>query len=154
MTGAPLRAVLESPVGPLEAVANREGALLSLGRAAPGTALSRHGAFTLLEAELARYWAGEAVSFTVPVAPVGTPFQQRVWAALRAIPWGRAISYAELAVRVGSNPRAVGQANGANPVGIIVPCHRVIGRDGSLVGYAGGIEMKRFLLKLERVILL
>ncbi len=154
MTGAPLRAVLESPLGPLVAVANREGALLSLGRAAPGTALSRHEAFALLETELARYWAGEAVSFTAPVAPVGTPFQSRVWSALRAIPWGRAISYSELASRVGSNPRAVGQANAANPVGIVVPCHRVIGGDGRLVGYAGGLEMKRFLLKLERVILL
>ncbi len=154
MGGAPLRAVLDSPLGPLEALANAEGALLSLGRAAPGTLPATHEAFDVLEAELRRYWAGEAVAFSVAVAPAATPFQQRVWNALRAIPWGRAISYGELATRVGSNPRAVGQANGANPVGIVVPCHRVIGRDGSLVGYAGGLEMKRFLLKLERVILL
>ncbi|MSQ01754.1 MAG: methylated-DNA--[protein]-cysteine S-methyltransferase [Myxococcales bacterium] len=114
----------------------------------------QHPTFDQLATELQRYWAGEAVRFTVPVNPRGSPFQQRVWAALRETEWGRTLSYSELAARVGSNPRAVGQANGANPVAIVIPCHRVIGKDGSLVGYAGGLDMKRALLRLERCLLL
>jgi methylated-DNA-[protein]-cysteine S-methyltransferase len=107
-----------------------------------------------LAAQLDRYWAREPVEFDVPVNAPGSDFQRRVWTELRRIPYGRTITYAELARRCGSNPRAVGQANGRNPVGIVVPCHRVVGSDGGLVGYAGGIEMKRFLLKLEGCLLL
>ena len=102
--------------------------------------------------ELERYWRGGPRSrFEVRLAPEGTPFQQAVWRALRDIPAGRTTTYAAVAASVGS-PRAVrgaGAAIGRNPLSIIVPCHRVLGRDGSLTGYAGGLERKRALLRLE-----
>ncbi len=101
---------------------------------------------------LQAYFDGEvAVLQDLRVAPLGTPFQQTVWKALREIPCGTTTTYGELAARIG-NPkavRAVGLANGANPVGIVVPCHRVIGADGSLTGYGGGLERKRWLLQHE-----
>jgi methylated-DNA-[protein]-cysteine S-methyltransferase len=101
------------------------------------------------------YFAGALDALSgLAVAPAGTPFQQRVWAALREIPAGRTWSYAQLAERVGSVARAVGAANGANLVGIVIPCHRVIGADGGLVGYAGGLEAKRWLLRHEGGLLL
>lgn len=102
-------------------------------------------------AQLAEYFAGERTSFDVPLAPHGTPFQLRVWRALREIPYGTTWSYGELARRIGkpSAVRAVGLANGRNPIPIIVPCHRVIGADGSLTGYGGGLDRKRYLLGLE-----
>ena len=101
--------------------------------------------------QLAEYFAGERAAFDVPLALEGTPFQRTVWGALQDIPYGQTISYGELARRIGrpSAIRAVGLANGRNPVSLIVPCHRVIGGDGSLTGYGGGIERKRFLLELE-----
>jgi methylated-DNA-[protein]-cysteine S-methyltransferase len=102
--------------------------------------------------QLREYFAGTRRDFDVRLAPQGTPFQRRVWAELCRIPYGETISYAELARRVG-NPRAVravGLANGANPLAIVVPCHRVIGADGTLTGYGGGLPTKRHLLDLER----
>lgn len=103
-------------------------------------------------AELAAYFAGDRQAFTFDLDPKGTPFQLKVWEALRAIPYGRTWTYKELAERVGSpnGSRAVGLANRSNPIGIVVPCHRVVGADGSLVGYAGGLEAKRWLLSHER----
>jgi methylated-DNA-[protein]-cysteine S-methyltransferase len=101
--------------------------------------------------QLVAYFAGEVTSFDLPLVPRGTTFQQGVWSALRGIPFGETISYAELARRVG-NPhamRAVGGANGRNPLPIVVPCHRVIGADGSLTGFGGGMERKRWLLEHE-----
>jgi methylated-DNA-[protein]-cysteine S-methyltransferase len=101
--------------------------------------------------QLDAYFAGRRDSFTLPLDTVGTDFQHSVWRGLLAIPFGRTSSYAELAHKIG-NPkavRAVGAANGRNPIAIIVPCHRVIGAAGTLVGYAGGLERKRFLLALE-----
>jgi methylated-DNA-[protein]-cysteine S-methyltransferase len=91
----------------------------------------------------------------LPLATLGTPFQRRVWAALRTIPAGRTVSYGELARRVGrpESVRAVGGANGDNPWPVVVPCHRVIGKDGRLVGYGGGIERKRWLLRHEGALL-
>ena len=86
----------------------------------------------------------------LPVAPEGTPFQKRVWAALLEIPTGRTWSYAQLAKRVGSHPRAVGGANGANPISLVIPCHRVIAADGTLGGYGGGLDRKRWLIAHER----
>lgn len=102
-------------------------------------------------AALARYFAGTQREFALPLAPAGTPFQRRVWAELERIPYGTTISYAELARRLGDPQavRAVGRANGANPIPIVVPCHRVIGADGTLTGYAGGLERKKALLALE-----
>ena len=101
---------------------------------------------------LARYLAGEPESFDLPLDPVGTPFQEKVWAALRTIPHGTVTTYGALAERLGSHPRAVGQAVGQNPLWILVPCHRVVGSDGRLTGYAGGLERKEALLRLEGVL--
>jgi methylated-DNA-[protein]-cysteine S-methyltransferase len=99
--------------------------------------------------QLVAYFAGDLTTFDLPLAPAGTDFQQRVWSALRTIPYGQTWSYAELARQVGSASRAVGLANGKNPIALIIPCHRVIGSDGSLTGYGGGLDRKRFLLELE-----
>ncbi len=102
--------------------------------------------------QLTAYFAGELHSFNLPLAPQGTPFQQQVWAYLQTIPYGRTTTYSAIAQVLG-NPkltRAVGAANGRNPLAIIVPCHRVIGSDGKLTGYAGGLPIKAALLGLER----
>jgi methylated-DNA-[protein]-cysteine S-methyltransferase len=108
-------------------------------------------AFRAVCAQLRAYFAGELTQFDLPLAPRGTEFQQRVWRELCAIPYGATISYRELAARIGkpSAMRAVGAANGRNPISIIVPCHRVIGADNSLTGYGGGLACKRALLNLE-----
>lgn len=105
----------------------------------------------LAAAQLAEYFAGDRQSFTVPLAPEGTAFQLAAWEQLRLIPYGTTISYGELARRVGSPDaaRAVGLANGRNPIAIVVPCHRVIGADGSLTGFGGGMAAKKTLLDLE-----
>ena len=107
--------------------------------------------FRAASTQLAEYFAGERRSFDLPLAPRGTAFQRHVWHALTLIPYGHTISYGELARRIGnpSASRAVGLANGANPLPIIVPCHRVIGADGSLTGFGGGLPIKRKLLALE-----
>lgn len=110
-----------------------------------------HPILNLAETELDAYFAGQLQGFTVPIEPAGTPFQRRAWSALLQIPFGETRTYAQQAASVGkpSATRAVGAANGKNPICIIVPCHRVIGSNGSLTGYAGGIEAKRVLLALE-----
>jgi methylated-DNA-[protein]-cysteine S-methyltransferase len=110
------------------------------------------GALAAVRLQLEEYFAGRRTSFEVPVAPAGTPFQQRVWDELQRIGYGETVSYGELAARIGRPgcARAAGSANGANPVSIVIPCHRVIGANGSLTGYGGGIEAKRYLLELER----
>ena len=102
-------------------------------------------------AELDEYFSGRRTAFTVPLSPRGTPFQLAVWAALRAIPFGQTRTYGEIAAGVGrpKAARAVGMANHRNPIAILIPCHRVVGRSGGLVGYAGGLEVKRALLELE-----
>lgn len=111
--------------------------------------------FRAVRQQLAEYFAGERRGFDLPLAPQGTAFQQRVWAELLRIPYGVTISYGELATRLGDvkASRAVGLANGRNPIAIIVPCHRVIGANGALAGYGGGIENKRWLLVHERALL-
>jgi methylated-DNA-[protein]-cysteine S-methyltransferase len=103
------------------------------------------------QSQIEEYFADERREFSVAIEAAGTEFQQRVWRALCAIPYGTTISYGELARRIGKPRavRAVGLANGRNPISIIVPCHRVIGANGSLTGYGGGLERKRFLLALE-----
>jgi methylated-DNA-[protein]-cysteine S-methyltransferase len=102
-------------------------------------------------AQLAAYFAGERRTFDLPLAARGTPFEERVWEELRAIPFGRTTSYGEIARLLGDPraARAVGTANGRNPLAIVVPCHRVIGADGSLVGFGGGVPRKRWLLEHE-----
>jgi methylated-DNA-[protein]-cysteine S-methyltransferase len=105
------------------------------------------------EEQLTAYFAGDLTDFDLPLASEGSEFQKKVWAELRRIPYGATASYGDIARRLGYEPvisRAVGAANGANPIPIIVPCHRVIGADGTLTGYAGGIERKKTLLDLEQ----
>lgn len=108
-------------------------------------------AFVAARKQLAEYFAGERRQFDVPVRLAGTPFQLRVWQELVRIPFGTTITYAELARRIGhpTASRAVGRANGCNPISIIVPCHRVIGANGNLTGYAGGVDKKQWLLAWE-----
>lgn len=120
---------------------------------APAAAWQRaDDAFTAAREQLDAYFAGELTAFDLPLAPRGTEFQLRVWTALQEIPYGETTSYGALAGRIGAPgaARAVGLANGRNPISIIVPCHRVIGAGGSLTGYGGGLERKRALLDLER----
>jgi methylated-DNA-[protein]-cysteine S-methyltransferase len=145
----------DSPVGELLLTADGQaltGLYMELrrGRLAPGERRALP-VFAAAEAQLRAYFAGELVEFDLPLAPRGSSFQLEVWEALRGIPYGETISYGELAQRVRrpGAARAVGAANGRNPIGIVVPCHRVIGSDGTLTGYAGGIERKRRLLELE-----
>jgi len=104
-------------------------------------------------AELTLYFQGKLRQFSLPLAPVGTPFQKRVWKELLRIPYGKTLSYTELARRAGRPEaiRAAGSANARNPLSIVIPCHRVVGKDGSLTGYGGGLEKKRALLELEGV---
>ena len=108
-------------------------------------------ALSIASRQLAEYFAGDRRTFDLPLVPRGSIFQQRVWEQLRMIDYGETVSYGELARRVGdaNAARAVGLANGANPIAIIIPCHRVIGADGSLNGYSGGLDRKRMLLDLE-----
>lgn len=102
--------------------------------------------------QLGAYFAGELTRFDLPLKPAGTAFQQQVWQALTDIPYGKTASYGEIANRLNKPKavRAVGAANGRNPIGIIIPCHRVVGANGSLTGYAGGIERKQWLLRHEQ----
>ena len=143
---------LDSPLGPVRAVADGD-ALVRLAwpsetvEAAPDDPAP----FRALRDWLDAYFAGDAAPYGGPVAPAGTPFQQRVWALLREIPHGTTTTYGALAARLGDpkTVRAVGAANGRNPVAIVVPCHRVVGATGALTGFAGGLDAKRFLLALE-----
>ncbi|MCU1432090.1 MAG: cysteine methyltransferase, partial [Actinotalea sp.] len=150
-------AVLDSPVGPLVAVAD-DGALVRLGPdPAPDPAVVGQrddDALPALREQLDAYWRGDLRTFDLPLGPQGTPFQQRVWAALREIPFGQTRSYRQLADAVGAPgaARAVGSANSRNRLFLVVPCHRVVGSRGELVGYAGGLDMKRALLDHERAI--
>ena len=112
----------------------------------------REGGFPAATAELGEYFAGERTSFGLPLAPHGTPFQLAVWAELTRIPFGETVSYGEVALALGKSlvaSRAVGLANGRNPISIIVPCHRVIGADGSMTGYGWGVDRKEWLLRHE-----
>ena len=147
----------ESPVGPLLLAGDSDALRLvsfeSSKHAAPPQAdwKQDNAPFAEVIRQLQAYFRGELREFDVPLALQGTEFQRRVWNALREIPYGETISYLQLAERIG-NPRAVravGLANGSNPIPIIVPCHRVIGSDGSLTGFGGGISTKKKLLELE-----
>jgi methylated-DNA-[protein]-cysteine S-methyltransferase len=104
------------------------------------------------ETELAEYFTGARTAFSLPLAPAGTPFQRDVWRAITGVPYGETIAYRDLAARIGrpGSIRAAGAATGRNPLSIVIPCHRIVGADGALTGYAGGIERKRTLLALER----
>ncbi|WP_426564128.1 methylated-DNA--[protein]-cysteine S-methyltransferase [Angustibacter sp. McL0619] len=111
-----------------------------------------HPLFARLSDELAEYFAGEREAFDVPLDPPGSDFQRRVWHVLTQIPYGTTWSYGDVASKLGLGPeaaRAVGSANGSNPIPVVIPCHRVIGADGSLTGFGGGLQRKRLLLDLE-----
>ena len=162
--------VVDSPIGPLTLTA-QGGALTAIDFGAPagfaagvsvGTISSANGVgraaddptdpvLTEAARQLAAYFAGELREFALPLRPSGTPFQLAVWEALRHIPYGETVSYGELAARLGrpGAARAVGRATALNPQPVVVPCHRVIGADGTLAGYAGGLSVKRMLLALE-----
>lgn len=149
--------VIDSLVGPLT-LAGRDGALGHLRMAGQTHEPDRAGwiedddAFPEAVEQLDAYFAGELTTFDLELELAGTDFQRRVWSALRTIPYGETRSYGEIAGQIGAPgaSRAVGLANGRNSIGIIVPCHRVIGASGSLTGYGGGLDRKRVLLELER----
>jgi methylated-DNA-[protein]-cysteine S-methyltransferase len=149
--------IVDSPVGPLT-LAGRDGRLRHLRMVDQTYEPSREGwepderAFPDAVEQLAAYFAGDRIDFDLELDLIGTAFQRRVWEALVTIPYGQTRSYGAIATQIGSPGafRAVGLANGHNPIGIIVPCHRVIGANGSLTGYGGGIERKRMLLDMEK----
>ncbi|RIA46924.1 methylated-DNA-[protein]-cysteine S-methyltransferase [Hephaestia caeni] len=151
---------IASPVGALTLVAGDRGLAAVLWendrpsrvRLGPLHAASDHPILVETEYQLADYFAGRRTRFTVALQTAGTDFQKQVWAALRAIPFGETRSYGEIARHIGrpGASRAVGAANGRNPVSIITPCHRVVGANGSLTGFAGGLKAKQFLLALEQ----
>lgn len=142
--------IIETPIGPLHAVADDAGRLLALGFREPLQDVSAPLPQRVVE-QITEYFSGKRQAFDLELAPRGTPFQLAVWNALLGIPYGDTISYAELARRIGKPAavRAVGAANGANPIPVIIPCHRVIGSNGTLTGYGGGIERKQWLLAHE-----
>jgi methylated-DNA-[protein]-cysteine S-methyltransferase len=146
------RTLHPSPVGDLLLEADDAGRLTGLYLRHDGSD-GGDGPFDAAREQLDAYFAGELEAFDLPLAPHGTPFQLRVWDELTRIPFAETISYKELALRVGDVKlvRAVGLANGRNPLSIVIPCHRVIGADGTLVGYGGGLERKRWLLDHEAV---
>ena len=149
---------VDSPVGPLHIEGDGEsvtGLYLPDHKGWTGPVASSRVsdvAFRDVREQLAEYFAGERQEFNVPLRPEGTPFQRTVWQELERIPFGETITYAELARRIGnpSASRAVGAANGKNPISIIIPCHRVIGAAGALTGYGGGRATKEWLLEWER----
>ncbi|UNK49236.1 methylated-DNA--[protein]-cysteine S-methyltransferase [Lysobacter sp. S4-A87] len=149
---------IDSPVGPLLLAVSEDGLHLiefhTPRHPMPRGDDWREGDHALLRAarrQLDEYFAGDRRQFELPLAPRGTPFQCEVWHTLAAIPYGETISYAQLAQRVGKPAavRAVGAANGRNPLPLVLPCHRVIGSDGSLTGFGGGLPTKQFLLQME-----
>lgn len=154
LTPASAWTVVESPLGPLTLVGDHEAlhAVYFHGRSGPLDEAARDAApFAEVETQLAEYFAGERVAFDLPLVLAGTPFQRRVWDALRTIDYGTTRSYGQVADAIGRRDRirAVGAAVGRVPAPIIVPCHRVIGADGSLTGYGGGLRRKQALLDLE-----
>ena len=141
--------IVDSPVGPLTIAVDETGRLESIHFGAHET-LSIGDCLHVI-AQLEEYFAGKRKTFDLELAPRGTPFQMAVWNELLKIAYGETITYAELAQRIGkpNAVRAVGAANGANPIPLIVPCHRVIGSNGTLTGYGGGLDRKQWLLALE-----
>lgn len=157
---------ISTSIGDLTLAADDDGAITQVGfggeagagdngqAAGSGDAAAGSTAAAALDAaatQLREYLAGERTAFDLPLRPHGNPFEQLVWAELARIPYGETTSYGEIARRIGhpGSARAVGRANGRNPIAIVLPCHRVIGSDGSLTGYGGGLDLKRALLTLE-----
>jgi methylated-DNA-[protein]-cysteine S-methyltransferase len=152
---------IDSPLGRLLAVSDGQSLThLDMQEGRRPLAVSRTwraeaAAFGSLRDQLEEYFSGDRRGFDLPLAPAGNPFELRVWAALVQVPYGETASYGEIARRIGAPgaARAVGLANGRNPIAVIIPCHRVIGANGSLTGYGGGLDRKRLLLDLESGVL-
>jgi methylated-DNA-[protein]-cysteine S-methyltransferase len=150
------RTVVDTPIGPLGLVASDTGLQAVL---FDGCMIRADGSSPVLDEaarQLDAYFAGDLVRFDLPLELDGTEFQQHCWLALASIPYGQTVSYGEQSRRLGLGPesaRAVGAANGQNPIPIVLPCHRVIGADGSLTGFGGGLQVKRFLLEHEGALL-
>jgi len=146
---------LESPVGTVEIAATEQGIrhiyFVEQPKQAGGHPQSDSVILKSAKQQLSQYFAGERQDFDLPLAPIGTDFQQQVWQALRTIAYGKTCSYGDIARQINNQKavRAVGAANGKNPLSIVVPCHRVIGKSGKLTGYAGGLSRKAWLLQLE-----
>lgn len=157
---------IDSPCGPLQIVANADGVLTHIEfleavtgptivdrlKADDVEILHDTGHTFEIESEIKEYFAGERMEFEVNIEPEGTPFQLQVWEELKLIPYGETRNYGEIAGALGQPgaSRAVGAANGANPIPIVIPCHRVVGADGALVGFGGGLKNKALLLAMER----
>ena len=146
---------MESPVGVLRIIANNDALFGVLWDCDPLTELTRDERNSIIQntkQQLQEYFHGKRKAFDLPLAAIGTAFQTQAWKALQEIPYGKTISYGKQAERIGDKKkaRAVGVANGENPISIIIPCHRVIGANGSLVGFGGGLDRKRLLLDLEQ----
>lgn len=151
--------LIETPIDPLRVVSKHD-AITTIEFSPFGEPPSSHGerdddhpALTAARSQLAAYFSGQLTEFELPLAPAGTDFQRQVWAALRQIGYGQTVSYGQIAaeLKLGSGAaRAIGAANARNPIPIVVPCHRVVGADGSLTGFAGGLDRKTWLLDLER----
>ncbi|MEH6593182.1 MAG: methylated-DNA--[protein]-cysteine S-methyltransferase [Halioglobus sp.] len=150
--------ILDTPIGALRLVSNgQQLTAVEFAGQYQTSATDTHASDGALEAaahQLLEYFAGDRQHFELPLKAAGTEFQQQVWGALRGIPYGEVRSYGEIAREINRPKavRAVGAANGRNPLPVIVPCHRVIGRDGSLTGFAGGLEIKKALLRLENAL--
>ncbi|MGC9992199.1 MAG: methylated-DNA--[protein]-cysteine S-methyltransferase [Candidatus Cybelea sp.] len=161
MNSAIFRSTLETPLGALQLTVNGDGRLVEIllpnqkppAASATASSAARRGLRAARD-QLRAYFLGKRRVFDLPLEPAGSPFEQRVWAALLAVPYGATTSYGAIATGLGlvNGARAVGRANGANPIPIVIPCHRVIGSDGSLTGYGGGLPLKRALLELEGAI--
>jgi methylated-DNA-[protein]-cysteine S-methyltransferase len=156
------RSTLDTPYGELKLAVDSGGVLVELWLPNRGRAIESHEPFTraategmrAVHAQLNEYFLGKRRAFDLPIEARGTPFERRVWARLLEIPYGATTSYGEIATEFGltNGARAVGRANGANPIPIIIPCHRVIGADGTLTGFGGGLPLKQALLELEGAI--
>ena len=144
-------ALIPSPIGPLFVEGDERGLtrLYTDGHRLHREARPDDGFFAPVAEQLDAYFHGELTRFDLPLNPAGTAFERRMWERLTEIPYGETATYGELARELGSVARAVGAANARNPISIVVPCHRVVGADGSLTGYAGGLHVKRQLLDLE-----
>lgn len=162
MDRALFSSVLETPVGTIGLTVDDLGTLVGIllpnrrpsvaSAQAPSRAAARGMRAT--RAQLSEYFLGKRRAFDLPLQPPGSPFEQQVWTRLRAVPYGVTTSYGAIALDLGltNGARAVGRANGSNPIPIVIPCHRVIGSDGDLTGYGGGLPLKRALLELEGAI--
>ena len=147
--------IIETPIGHLTILVDEKYLLkISFGKVYSDAIIKQTDLIKKTEKEITEYFNSKRTEFTIPINPIGTEFQKQVWNELMEIPYGTTISYKELAIKVKNQKysRAVGMANNRNPIPIIIPCHRVVGAKGALVGYRGGLEIKEKLISLEQII--